>query len=161
MCIDGLRSRNSVPPFSRSDRKRFIVGHAQTGSPRSAQMIVTALRSFLRFLRQRGAIATDLAGGVPGIANWRLSHLPKSLPPEQVERMLASCDRGTPVGERDYAILLLRARLGLRAGGLCHVAIQIKRRESSAASEFLMPRRRPQAMCSLPLRGLCGVSELR
>jgi integrase len=53
---------------------------------------------------------------VSGIANWRLSHLPKSLPPEQVERMLASCDRGRPVGERDYAILLLLARLGLRAG---------------------------------------------
>jgi site-specific recombinase XerD len=98
------------------DIHRFIVRHAQTGSRRSAQLIVTALRSFLRFLRQRGAIAMDLAGGVPGIANWRLSHLPKSLPPEQVERMLASCDRGTPVGERDYAILLLLARLGLRAG---------------------------------------------
>ena len=98
------------------DIHRFIVRHAQTGSRRSAQLIVTALRSFLRFLRQRGAIATDLAGGVPGIANWRLSHLPKSLPPEQVERMLASCDRSTPVGERDYSILLILARLGLRAG---------------------------------------------
>ncbi len=98
------------------DIHRFIVRHVQTGSRRSAQLVVTALRSFLRFLQQRGAIATDLARGVPGVANWRLSHLPKSLPPEQVERMLAFCDRGTSVGQRDYAILLFLARLGLRAG---------------------------------------------
>ena len=98
------------------DIHRFIVRHAQTGSRRSAQLMVTALRSFLRFLQQRGAIATDLARGLPGVANWRLPHLPKSLPPEQVERMLAFCDSGTPVGQRDYAILLLLARLGLRAG---------------------------------------------
>ena len=98
------------------DIQRFVVRRAQTGSRRSAQLMITALRSFLRFLRQRGAISTDLAGAVSGIADWRLSHLPKSIPPEQVERMLASCDRSMPVGERDYAILLLLARLGLRAG---------------------------------------------
>jgi len=98
------------------DIQGFVVRHAQTGSRRSAQLMVTALRSFLRFLRQRGAISMDLAGAVSGIADWRLSHLPKSIPPEQVERMLVSCDRSMPVGERDYAILLLLARLGLRAG---------------------------------------------
>jgi integrase/recombinase XerD len=98
------------------DVHRFIVRRVQTGSRHSAQLVVTALRSFLRFLLQRGAISTDLARGVPGVANWRLSHLPKSLPPEQVERMLACCDRDTPAGQRDFAILLFLARLGLRAG---------------------------------------------
>ena len=98
------------------DIHRFIVRHAQMGSRRRAQLMVSGLRSFLRFLQQRGAIATDLAGAVPGVANWRLSHLPKSLPPEQVEQLLAFCDRGTPVGQRDFAILLFLARLGLRAG---------------------------------------------
>ncbi|MGD0107905.1 MAG: site-specific integrase, partial [Rhodopila sp.] len=98
------------------DIHRFIVRRVQTGSRRSAQLMVTALRAFLRFLQQRGSIAADLADAVPGVANWCLSHLPKSLPPEQVERMLACCNRGTPVGQRDYVILLFLARLGLRAG---------------------------------------------
>ncbi|WP_456660785.1 tyrosine-type recombinase/integrase [Bradyrhizobium sp. JR3.5] len=50
------------------------------------------------------------------MAHWRLSHLPKSLPPDQVERLLRCCDRSTASGRRDYAILLLLARLGLRGG---------------------------------------------
>jgi site-specific recombinase XerD len=86
--------------------------------------MVTALRSFLRFLQQRGAIATDLARAVPGMANWSLSHLPKSLPPGQVEQMLAFCDRGTPVGQRDYAILLFLACLGLRAGEVVALTLE-------------------------------------
>jgi integrase/recombinase XerD len=98
------------------DVHRFILRHAKKGSRRTAQLMVSALRSFLRFLQQRGAVATDLAGAVPGIACWRLTHLPKSLPSEQVERLLACCDRSTATGRRDYAILLLLARLGLRAG---------------------------------------------
>lgn len=142
------------------DIHRFIVSHAQTGSRRSAQLIVTALRSFLRFLRQRGEIATDLAGGVPGIANWRLSHLPKSLPPEQVERILASCDRGTPVGERDYAILLLLARLGLRAGEV--VALTLDDLDWERGE--ILVRGKGQRLVRLPLPtdvGLALVNYLR
>ena len=98
------------------DANRFILRHAQRYSRTRAKLMVTALRSFLRFLHQRGDITVDLAGAVPPVMHWRLSGLPKSLPAEQVESMLASCDQSTPVGRRDYAILLLLARLGLRAG---------------------------------------------
>jgi integrase/recombinase XerD len=98
------------------DIHRFILRQVPRGSRNYAKLMVTALRSFLRFLFQRGAIKTDLLAGVPGVANWRLSHLPKSLPPDQVERLLQCCDRRTPSGQRDYAILLLLARLGLRGG---------------------------------------------
>jgi site-specific recombinase XerD len=98
------------------DLHRFILCQVPRGSRTYAKLTVTALRSFLGFLFQRGAIKTDLLAGVPGVANWRLSHLPKSLPPEQVERLLQCCDRSTPSGQRDYAILLLLARLGLRGG---------------------------------------------
>ena len=94
----------------------FILREIQRVSRSQGKVVVTALRSFLRFLLQRGAIQTDLARTLPGVASWRLSHLPKSLPPEQVERLLACCDRSTPTGKRDYAILLLLARLGLRGG---------------------------------------------
>jgi site-specific recombinase XerD len=98
------------------DLHRFILRQVPRGSRNYAKLMVTALRSFLRFLFQRGAIKTDLLTGVLGVANWRLSHLPKSLPPEQVERLLQCCDRSAPSGQRDYAILLLLARLGLRGG---------------------------------------------
>ena len=98
------------------DIHRFIVRRARVGSRGRAKLVVTALRSFLRFLQQRGLLAADLAAAVPGIAGWRLAHLPKTLPPEQVELLLASCDRGTPAGRRDYAVLMLLARLGLRGG---------------------------------------------
>jgi integrase len=71
----------------------------------------------LRFDELRAAdLHGFIAAAMPGVANWRLSHLPKTLPPHQVEQLLASCDRDTPAGQRDYAILLLLARLGLRGG---------------------------------------------
>jgi site-specific recombinase XerD len=98
------------------DLHRFILRQVPRGSRNYSKLMVTALRSFLGFLFQRGAIKIDLLAGVPGVANWRLSHLPKSLPPDQVERLLRCCDRNTPSGQRDYAILLLLARLGLRGG---------------------------------------------
>ena len=79
-------------------------------------MVVTALRSFLRHLFYRGAIERDLAACVPTIATWSLSCVPKHLPADQIQRVLDSCDGNTGAGKRDYAILLLMARLGLRAG---------------------------------------------
>jgi site-specific recombinase XerD len=107
LCFDKLRP---------TDLHGFIIRGAQRGSLGRAKLAVTAMRSFLRFLQQRGILAIDLAAAMPGVANWRLSHLPKTLPPHQVEQLLASCDRDTPAGQRDYAILLLLARLGLRGG---------------------------------------------
>ncbi len=105
--LDGLRPH---------DLHRFILREAKRVSRNRVKLTITALRSFLRFLQQRGTIKIDLAAALPGIANWRFSHLPKSLPPDQVRRLLDCCDRGTSVGQRDYAILLLLARLGLRGG---------------------------------------------
>ena len=95
---------------------RFIIRQVQRVSRVRGKATVTALRSFLRFLLQRGAIQTDLACTLPVVANWRLSNLPRTLPREQVEQLLARCDRSSPTGKRDYAILLLLARLGLRGG---------------------------------------------
>lgn len=94
---------------------RFIRNQAPRLSPKRAGLMVTALRSFLRYLRHRGDITTDLAACVPTIANWQFSSLPKFLQPHQVQQVLSQCDRRTTQGRRDYAILLLLARLGLRA----------------------------------------------
>lgn len=94
----------------------FVMRHAHQLSPVRAGLMVTALRSFFRYLRHRGEIATDLAGCVPSVPNRSLSTLPRFLPAATVERILECCDRKTPSGRRNHAILLLLARLGVRAG---------------------------------------------
>jgi site-specific recombinase XerD len=106
------------------DISAFVLRHARTMSCRRAQLMTTAFRSFFRFLFQNGELASDLAASVPTVADWRLATVPKYLTPEEVDRVLASCDRQTATGRRDYAILLLLARLGLRAGEI--VALQLE-----------------------------------
>jgi site-specific recombinase XerD len=98
-----------------NDVIRFIRHQAARLNPKYAGLMVSALRSFFRYLRHRGDITTDLAACVPAIANWQYSALPKFLQPDQVQRVLSQCDRRTAQGRRNYAILLLLARLGLRA----------------------------------------------
>jgi site-specific recombinase XerD len=98
------------------DIHQFILRRAYKVSPGHAKLIVTTLRSLFRYLHQRGDIAMDLTGAILGIANWRLAHLPTILTADQVEHLLACCDQSTPAGQRNIAILLLLARLGLRAG---------------------------------------------
>ena len=99
-----------------SDITRFVVRQAHRLSPVRAGLVVTALRSFLRYLRHRGKVSSDLSGCVPAVPNWSLSTLPRFISTNDVERILKCCDRKSPVGRRNYAILLLLARLGLRAG---------------------------------------------
>jgi site-specific recombinase XerD len=106
------------------DLHGFVLREIQRVSRTHGKGVVTALRSFLRFLLQRGAIQTDLAVTLPGVATWRLSHLPKLLPPEQVERLLACCDLTSLTGKRDHAILLLLARLGLRGGEVVAMTLE-------------------------------------
>ncbi|MGC1451232.1 MAG: tyrosine-type recombinase/integrase [Candidatus Sulfotelmatobacter sp.] len=99
-----------------SDVSDFLLRHAPTMSPRRAQLVTAAFRSFFRFLFQNGELQVNLALSVPSVADRRLATIPKYLSPDQVERVLATCNRQTATGRRDYAILLLLARLGLRAG---------------------------------------------
>ena len=95
---------------------RFVVKEIRGRSSGSARELTTGLRVLLRFLHVSGKITDPLAQVVPGVASWRLSTLPKALEPHQVDRLLASCDQTTPVGLRDFAILTILIRLGLRAG---------------------------------------------
>jgi site-specific recombinase XerD len=81
-----------------------------------AKMMVTALRSFLRYLLYSGAVKRDLAAAVPTVANWSMASIPRAISVEHARAALASCNRQSAVGSRDYAILLLLGRLGLRAG---------------------------------------------
>jgi site-specific recombinase XerD len=97
------------------DVTKFLRDRARQLSPGRARLLVTPLRSFLRYLRHQGKISVDLAGCVPSVAGWSFSAVPKFLPPGTVQQVLDHCERGTPEGKRNYAVLLLLARLGLRA----------------------------------------------
>jgi integrase/recombinase XerD len=92
----------------------FMVDHARDRNTWSAKAMVTSLRAFLRFAHATGRTAVPLAGVVPAVASWRLSDLPRGLAASEIERLLAGCERQTAVGLRDYAVLSLLARLGLR-----------------------------------------------
>jgi site-specific recombinase XerD len=97
-----------------------VVGFVQRQAPRlhrkRAKLMTTALRSFLQYARYRGAVTLDLAAAVPVVANWSMTEIPRAISADHVRQLLASIDRGTPMGRRDYAVLLLLARLGLRSG---------------------------------------------
>ena len=106
-----------------ADVIKFVQRQVAHRSRGSARKLTTGLRSFLRFARYRGYITADLATGVPAVANWSMPSIPRSIEPEDVRRVLAHCDRRTAVGSRDYAILLLLARLGLRASAIAFLEL--------------------------------------
>ncbi len=101
----------------------FVLAACPGRAVGSAKLIVCALRSFLHWLHLSGQAPGSLADAVPSVAGWRLSNLPKGLEPGQLRRLLASCDRRTPTGRRDYALLLLLSRLGLRAGEVARLSL--------------------------------------
>ncbi len=106
-----------------ADVTGFVLSACPGRAVGSAKLIVCALRSLLRWLHLTGQVPTSLASAVPSVAGWRLSSLPKGLEPGQLRRLLAGCDRRTGTGRRDYAILLLPSRLGLRAGEIARLGL--------------------------------------
>ena len=93
----------------------FLVRESERVSPGSMGAVTSRLRSILRYLSTRGLADPGLADAVPRIASWREATVPRFPAPAAVDALLASCDRSTVVGARDYAVLMLLARLGLRA----------------------------------------------
>lgn len=100
----------------------FVVARTPSQSRSVARTTVTALRSLLGYLYANGLIKQQLTAAVPAVAGWRLAALPKALQPSDIRALLAACDRRTQKGRRDFAILTILTRLGLRASelaGLC------------------------------------------
>ena len=102
---------------------RFCVQQFPGRSSSVARNMAAGLRTFLRFLHLEGLVAGPLAQAVPAVANRQGAGLPRFVAPGVVARLLAGCDRRTCRGRRDYAILLLLARLGLRAGEVARLSI--------------------------------------
>jgi site-specific recombinase XerD len=118
---DFLKDRFGAGPVKLSrlraaDVVRFVQSRARRLHVKRAKLMTTALRSFFQYARLRGEVTLDLAAAVPIVANWSMAPIPRAISREQTKKLLASIDRKTAVGRRDYAILLLLARLGLRSG---------------------------------------------
>ncbi|HEV2036974.1 MAG TPA: site-specific integrase [Candidatus Eremiobacteraceae bacterium] len=105
--LSRLRARDVV---------RFVRRQALRLHMKRAKLMTSALRSFLQYTRYRGEVTLDLAAAVPVVANWSMTSVPRAIAADQVRQLLASVDQSTPMGRRDYAIVLLLARLGLRSG---------------------------------------------
>ena len=102
----------------------FVLESCPGRATGTAKLIVTALRSLLGWLYLTGQVPVSLAAAVPSVAGWRLAGLPQPLTPQQVRALLAACDRRTRTGRRDYAIVLLLSRLGLRAGEVARLGLE-------------------------------------
>lgn len=94
---------------------RYVERHAQDWSPKSAKGMCWSLRAFLRYLHHTGLNPHALAGCVPSIRQWTLATLPTYLSAAQVQKVMDGCDQASAVGRRDFAILLMLSKLGLRA----------------------------------------------
>jgi integrase len=114
----------AVGRLTAADVTVFLARECPSRSIGSAQQLVTGLRSLLRYLHVTGAIELPLRWAVPGVADRRGLSLPRGLEPAAVLKLLASCDRRTLVGRRDYAVMLLLARLGLRAGEVAAMQLE-------------------------------------
>lgn len=97
---------------------------ASQSGKRSAAYVTAGLRSFLRFCHLTGRTPRPLVGAVPRVASVRLAGVPKAVAPELVRALLASCDRRTTYGRRDFAVLMVLSRLGLRSGEVAALCLE-------------------------------------
>jgi site-specific recombinase XerD len=101
----------------------FVLAEATRREGTSIRSVATALRSLLGFLHVVGVLDRSLTGAVPGVGAWRAAGLPRPLESGELRRLLASCDRRTPLGRRDFAIVVLMGRLGLRCGEIAGLTL--------------------------------------
>jgi len=109
--------------FDAQGLRQFVLNRSRSCGRAKAKTMVTALRAFIRFLITTGLCPVGLDAAIPTLAHWRLSTLPRYLQSQDVERVVAACSNHTAMGVRDRAIVLLLARLALRASDIVHLRL--------------------------------------
>ena len=124
--VSGMRAQLGGDPgqYNAALVRDVLLCRFATASRPHARALATSMRMYLRFLAARGECLPTLVGAVPTSPGWRLCELPRYVPADDIERVIGSCDVTTPVGLRDRAILLLLARLALRAGDVVHLRLR-------------------------------------
>lgn len=125
-----LSSENVTPDTLTAQHVSRYAATLLNYNPKTVLAVLTCLRTFLRFLRDAGFHALDLSGSVPRVRSGRYERLPSVWPSDTVQRLLNAVDRGNPTGKRDYAILLLAARLGMRVGDMKSLTLSALRWEA-------------------------------
>jgi site-specific recombinase XerD len=143
----------------------FVLAECPYRRPGSAKLLVTALRSLLGYLHVEGLILRPLAPVVPSVAGWRLAGLPRALEAEQVQALFAGCDLRTPVGVRDFAILKMLVRLGMRRGEVAVLALDdidwrsgeiVVRGKGARREQLPLPTVASYCTSVEPVCGFCG-----
>jgi integrase/recombinase XerD len=109
--------------FEARSLRQFVQDTCRGSGWATGKQCTTAVRAFLRYLIAEGKCAAGLDACIPALAHWRLSSLPRYLQPEEVERVITGCSTNLEAGLRDRAILLLLARVGLRAGDILRLCL--------------------------------------
>ena len=120
-CGARILRRRKIRP---GDLVRFFVERVKGYNPGSAQVMASSIRAYLRFLHMEGVCDSRLAAAIPSLPNWKRSSPPRTLNAEQVDLFLASFDRATPTGLRDYAMALCLSELGLRVSDVAHLRLE-------------------------------------
>ena len=128
--------------------RAFVVKYLGRHGRRDVKGSITALRAYLCFLAAEGTVPPGLVHCVPTVPQWRLSSLPKHIEPAAIERVVSSCDLATKKGRRDRALLLLLARLGLRAGDI--LAMTIADLDFQQGTLRVRGKNRQEALLPLP-----------
>jgi len=137
--LSGLSARDVVS---------FVARQAPQLHRKRAKLMTSALRSFLKYAHYRGEVLLDLAAAVPVVPNWSMPSIPRAISPDQAKQLLDSIDQHSAVGRRDYAILLLLARLGLRSNEVAFLELDAidwnagtfnVRTKSGLRNEFPLP----------------------
>ena len=165
--------RSSIHPdkLKARDLMDFVAGRARECKPGSVKVIAASLRSYLKFLVMRGLCHAGLVSAVPTVPCWRLSHIPKTMPKEDLRRFLCSIERSTAKGRRDYAMAICLSDLGLRSREVAELRLEdIDWREASlkiAGSKtrrervLPLPGRVAQAIAGYLMRGRPRTAERR
>jgi site-specific recombinase XerD len=117
------RPVRDLSKISQEDVVRYVERHARDWSPNSGKAMCWSPRAFFGYLHHKGLNPFALAGCVPSIRRWKLASLPTYLSAAQVQKVLDGCDRATAMGRRDYAILMMLAKLGMRADEVATLTI--------------------------------------
>jgi len=132
------------------DMIAFMQLRAKCLKPPALKCVATAMRSFLRYAQYRGEVPTALAAAVPTVAAWTTTPaVPKAISPEHAQRAIDSCDLNTAVGLRDRAVLLLLARLGLRAHEV--IALQLEDCDWDSGHLRLRSKNRREQLLPMPI----------
>jgi site-specific recombinase XerD len=147
----GIRRASQFTAWTPELIEQYVSGTGRFASSPRIRHVGWCARSFLRFLLQDGLIQRDLTTAVPTVAHWRLASLPTTLRKEEVEKLIGAADRRTPLGRRDYAIVMCLSELGLRGSDVANLkldgidfaarVLRIRQRKEREAAVFPMTRR--------------------